>query len=80
MGHSKKIISEYKNRNNKDIIDIDASIGVKDLPESDVKSVNLRLNREVWEEFNQYIIKKHKGISQKNMVEIALLQYVKDKR
>lgn len=76
----KKIISEYKSKNNKDIIDIDTSIKVKDLPESDVKTVNLRLNKEVWEEFNQYITKKHKGISQKNMVEIALLQYIRDKR
>lgn len=75
-----KIIEDYKNKNNHEIIEIDTSVKLNDLPSGPTKRINLDINEDVWSSFKSYIKENHKGINQRNMVEIALLQYIKDKR
>ena len=75
-----RIIEDYKYKNNHEIIEVDTSVTLNDIPDSSTKRINLDINEEVWNDFRAYIKDKHKGVSQRNMVEIALLQYMKDKR
>lgn len=75
-----RIIEDYKYKNNHEIIEVDTSVTLNDIPESVSKRINLDINEKVWNNFKSYINTNHKGVSQRNMVEIALLQYMKDKR
>ena len=75
-----RIIEDYKYKNNHEIIEVDTSVTLNDIPDSSTKRINLDINEEVWNDFRAYIKDKHKGVSQRKMVEIALLQYMKDKR
>lgn len=75
------IIQDYKSKSMQSIVEVDTSVTVNDIPKSDkIARVSLRLNEVIWKEFNNYIFKNKKGISQKNMIEIALLQFIRDKK
>lgn len=73
-----KMIKDYNYKEN--VIDVDTTVTLKDLPDSVAKRVNWDINNVVLAEFKDYIKKEHKNNTLKNMVELALLQFIKDKR
>ncbi|MDY6015812.1 MAG: hypothetical protein SPI91_05115 [Bacilli bacterium] len=67
---------EYK----QDVLDVDTTVTLKDIPDGISKRVNWDINETVLNQFKEYIKINHKNCTIKNMVEIALLQYIRDKR
>lgn len=73
----KKIIEDYKSRDDKGNIDvIELREGIKiELPDSDIKRTTIRINEKVWNMFNEFVT-ENKTFDKHDLMGQALLDYM----